>query len=124
WGGACTTWSDCVVAVGWDFALLAYGEQRLEPASRDMPVVVAGGRLRDVRRRLAAAAPTFPSASEILAHECGHTYQALQLGPAYLPVVGAVTLFREGPRWWNHFENRASEEGQFGGFVNGSVGSE
>ncbi len=64
------------------------------------------------------------SASEILAHECGHTIQAIRLGFAYLPVVGSVTLFREGRHWWNYFENRASEEGQFGGIVSGSVSAE
>jgi hypothetical protein len=43
------------------------------------------------------------------------------MGVAYLPIVGAVTLFREGPHFWNHFENQASELGQFGGIVNGSL---
>jgi hypothetical protein len=38
-----------------------------------------------------------------------------------LPLVGAVTLFREGPHLWNYFENQASEQGQFGGLVCGSV---
>jgi hypothetical protein len=35
-----------------------------------------------------------------------------------------LTLFREGPRWYNFFENQASEAGQFGGIVNGSVAPE
>ncbi len=65
--------------------------------------------------------PSFASASEILAHECGHTWQVLRMGLLYWPVGGAVTLFREGPHWWNFFENQASELGQFGGIVNGSV---
>jgi hypothetical protein len=124
WGGACTTWTDEVIAVGWDFAERVWREQRETPASREHPVEVAGGRIRDSARRAAAGAPSITSASEVLAHECGHTYQVLQLGSFYLPVVGSVTLFREGPHWWNHFENRASAEGQFGGFVNGSVSAE
>lgn len=121
WAGTCITWTDRVIVVGWEFAAHVFQEQQAAPASRDFPLVVAGGRMRDVERRLTAKAPSFASASEILAHECGHTYQAIQLGPAYLPVVGAVTLFREGTHWWNHFENRASEEGVFGGFVSDSV---
>ena len=88
------------------------------------PVEVAGGRVRDLDRRTAAGAEPWATASEILAHEIGHTGQALRLGPVYLPVVGAFTLFREGPHWWNHFENQASEDGQFGGIVNGSVRSD
>lgn len=121
WGGACTTWTDCVIAVGWEFAEQALLEQQAEPASREYPLVVAGGRIRVVKRRLAAGGQSLASASEVLAHECGHTYQAIQLRAGYLPIVGAVTLFREGPHWWNHYENRASEEGMFGGIVNGSV---
>ena len=39
----------------------------------------------------------------------------------FLPLVGSVTRFREGPRPWNRFENEASEVGQFGGIVAGSV---
>jgi hypothetical protein len=124
WGGSCTTWTGCVIAVGWDFAERVLREQREEPASREHPVEVGGGRIRDVARRAAAGAPLYPSASEILAHECGHTIQAIRLGFAYLPVVGSVTLFREGRHWWNYFENRASEEGQFGGIVSGSVSAE
>jgi hypothetical protein len=95
-----------------------------QPASREHPVEVAGGRLNDGPRRQAAGGPSFPGASEVLAHECGHTWQVRRLGLAYWPVVGAVTLFREGPHWWNHFENQASETGLFGGIVNGSVCTE
>lgn len=124
WGGTCITWTDRVVVVGWDFAEQVLREQRVTPASRDLPVEVAGGRIRDGSRRASAGGVSFASASEVLAHECGHTYQAIWLGPAYLPVVGAVTLFREGPHWWNHFENRASEDGLFGGIVTGSVSEE
>jgi hypothetical protein len=43
------------------------------------------------------------------------------LGLAYWPVVGAMTLFREGNSPCNQFENEASELGQFGGIINGSV---
>jgi hypothetical protein len=110
--------------VGWDFAEMVLREQAAAPASREQPVTVAGGRLRDLARRQAAGAPSFRLASEVLAHECGHTWQALRLDPFYLPLVGAVTLFQEGPHFWNHFENQASEIGQFGGILNGSVCAE
>lgn len=117
WRNACTTWGSSKIAVGTRFAAELLREQELSPASRSEPVAVAGGRLRDRRRRLEAAAPAWPTASEILAHECGHTWQALRFGLAYLPLVGALTLFREGPHWWNGFENEASEVGLFGGIV-------
>jgi hypothetical protein len=113
----CVTWSDAVIVVGWSFAEEVLREQRRAPASRDRPVEVMNGRLRSAGRGEAQA-------SEILAHEIGHTGQALRLGPLYLPVVGSLTLFREGLDWWNHFENQASEQGQFGGIVNGSVCAE
>ena len=121
WRGVCVTWTSEVIAVGWDFAEEVLREQAANPASRENPVEVAGGRLRDLKRRLDAGASPWASASEILTHECGHTRQARRLGMVYLPVVGSVTLFREGPHFWNYFENQASEEGQFGGIVNGSV---
>lgn len=124
WRGACIAWTDRVIAVGWDFAERLWREQRVKPASREYPLAVAGGRVRDFRRRAAAGAGVFPSASEVMAHECGHTWQALRLGPAYLPLVGSVTLFREGPHFWNHFENQASDQGEFGGIVNGSVSAD
>ncbi|MGE3809472.1 MAG: hypothetical protein AB7K24_32815, partial [Gemmataceae bacterium] len=120
-GGACTCWTDRIVAVGWDFAERVYREQRETPASREFPVEVAGGRLRDGTRREAGGGPSYPSWSEVMAHEIGHTYQALYLPLVYLPVVGSVTIFREGKRWWNFFENQASELGQFGGFVPGTI---
>lgn len=123
-GGTCICWSAHVVAVGWDFAELVLREQSLEPASQDRPVVVAGGRLRDWRARCAAGASSQPSASEVLAHEFGHSGQVRRLDFAYWPLVGAVTLCREGRHWWNHFENQASATGQFGGLVNGSVSDE
>jgi hypothetical protein len=121
WPGTCITWTADVIAVGWDFAADVLREQASHPASRDHPVAVCGGRLADTARRLATGGASVPSATEVLAHECGHTWQVLRLGVLYWPVVGALTLFREGPRWWNHFENQASELGLFGGIVSGSV---
>jgi hypothetical protein len=124
WRGTCITWTSRVIAVGCDFAEVLLAEQAREPASRDRPVVVAGGRLRDGRRRVGAGASSKPSASEVLAHEIGHTAQARRIGVVYWPLGGAVTFFREGPHWWNHFENQASATGLFGGIVNGSVNAE
>jgi hypothetical protein len=119
--GACVTWSDEVIVIGWDFAAIILREQQRNPASRETPLEVAGGRLSDTVRRGEVHAPSHFSAGEVLAHEIGHTAQAIRLGALYLPVVGSVTRFREGPHWWNHFENQASEQGQFGGIVEGSV---
>jgi hypothetical protein len=116
WPGTCITWSSALIVVGWDFAEHVLREQVEAPASREHPVEVPGGRI--------AGARGYVRASEVLAHEIGHTGQALRLRAAYLPVVGALTLFREGPHWWNHFENQASADGQFGGLVNGSVCAE
>ena len=120
-GGTCITWTSRVIAVGWDFAEWVLREQVESPASRDRPVEVLGGRLRDKPRRSAASAPSFPLASEILAHECGHTRQARRFGPLYLPIGALFTWWREGRHWWNWFENQASEIGQFGGIISGSV---
>lgn len=122
--GVCITYASSAVAVGWDFAEEVLREQMQEPASRDRPVEVIGGRMRDLRRREAAGGPAWASASEVLAHECGHTYQARWLSWLYLPAGALFTLWREGPRWYNAFENQASEQGQFGGIVNGSVCAE
>jgi hypothetical protein len=119
--GTCITWTSAVISVGWDFALEVMREQVGEPASRDRPVAVIGGRVGDHFRRHAAGGDPFVSASEVLAHECGHTWQARRLSWAYLPAGAAFTLFREGPHWYNRFENQASEEGLFGGILNGSV---
>lgn len=119
--GTCITWTAEVIAVGWDFAEDVLREQAREPASRDRPVEPAAGRIRDHFRRAATGASPFASASEVLAHECGHTWQMLRLGLLYWPLGAAFTLFREGPHWWNRFENQASEIGQFGGIVNGTV---
>jgi hypothetical protein len=119
--GTCITWTASIISVGWDFAGEVLREQQNEPASREHPVAVSGGRVRDRVRRQAAGGNAFVSASEVLAHECGHTRQARRLGLAYLPAGAAFTLFREGPHWYNRFENQASEEGLFGGIVNGTV---
>jgi hypothetical protein len=121
WSGSCIAWTSEIIVVGWDFAGQLVREQRATPASRLNPVEVPGGRLRDVSRRTKAGACSIPSASEILAHECGHTWQALRFRAGYLPIGASFTFYREGPRFWNWFENQASEQGQFGGFVNGSV---
>lgn len=119
WDGTCVTWSAQIISVGWDFAEGVLREQSQNPASRAQPVEVTGGRIRDPARSKTQRADT--PASEVLAHECGHTWQALRLHSLYLPFVGMVTLFREGPHPWNYFENQASRLGQFGGIVNGSV---
>lgn len=121
WRGTCITWTDEVIVIGCDFAEIVLREQMARPASRDFPVEVAGGRLRDALRRAAAGASDQFAPSELIAHECGHTHQVLRFGPAYWFVVGALTLLREGPHWWNHFENDASASGLFGGIVPGSV---
>src|SRR5262249_51997333 len=102
---------------GWDFAEDILREQASEPASSQRPVVIRGGRLRF--HRPGELGP--PTASEVLAHECGHTGQARRMGVLYWPAGAALTVFREGVRWWNRFENEASATGQFGGIVNGSV---
>ncbi len=119
--GTCITWTAQVIAVGWDFAEEVLREQLEEPASRDSPVEVVGGRLRNSHVRAAAGGMPWASVSEVLAHECGHTAQAVRLTFLYWPVGACFTLFREGPRWYNHFENQASAQGQFGGIVTGSV---
>lgn len=119
--GACITWTDSIIAVGWDFAEHLLLEQFTDPASRTHPVEVRGGRLRDESRRRTAGESVLVSASEIMAHECGHTWQAKRMGGLYWLVGALTTLCREGPYWWNRFENQASESGLFGGIVNNSV---
>jgi hypothetical protein len=111
--GTCITWTANLIAVGRDFAEKIVREQTSHPAPRDQPVMVRGGRLRTGRR--GEYGP--PTASEILAHECGHTGQARRMGFWYWPIGATFTLFREGERWWNRFENEASATGQFGGIV-------
>jgi hypothetical protein len=120
WRGTCITWTSQVIVVGWDFAAAVLRDPAALAANPREPVAVAAGRIRDSRRRLQAGASPHPSAAEVLAHECGHTWQALRLRAGYLPSVGALTLFREGDRFWNYFENQASEEGLFGGLIAGS----
>jgi len=121
--GTLITWTSSVIAIGWDCAEVILREQMLEPASRDFPVEVTGGRLAPQLRR--ADASRGPSRmSEVLAHECGHTWQARRLGMLYLPAGALFTWWREGTHWWNAFENQASAEGQFGGIINGSVSPE
>ncbi len=120
-GGTCITWTPRIIAVGWDFAESVLHEQMAAPASRENPVEVAGGRLRDAERRAAVDSSSFARASEILAHECGHTAQARRFRPLYLTIGATFTWWREGPHWWNWFENQASETGQFGGIISGSV---
>lgn len=119
WDGTCITWSSHVISVGWDFAEGVLREQIGNPASREYPIEVTCGRIRDSDHSKSQRSH-FPT-SEILAHECGHTWQALRLHDLYLPFVGMVTLFREGPHPWSYFENQASRLGQFGGIVKGSV---
>ncbi len=114
WRGTCITWTSSVIAVGWDFAGALLNEQIREPASREHPVEVIGGRLHAPGRGPGTV-------SEVIAHECGHIAQARRLGGLYWLIGAAFTRFREGPRWRNWFENQASETGQFGGIVNGSV---
>jgi hypothetical protein len=119
--GVAITWAASAIAVGEDFAVAVLREQMEEPASRDRPVEVVGGRLRNSAQRWAAGGPISPSWSEVLAHECGHTWQALRFGWLYLPIGALFTLWREGEGWVHWFENQASEEGLFGGIVSGSV---
>src|SRR5207249_3176065 len=90
WRGTCITYSSDVIVVGRDFAREVLHEQAEVPASRKNPLAVAGGRLNDLLRRSAAGRPDFASASEVLAHECGHTWQACRLGVVYLPLVGSL----------------------------------
>jgi hypothetical protein len=118
--GTLITWTSSVISLGWDAAEQLLCEQASEPASRDHPVEVPGGRIQPLLRPPGSPA-TIPTISEVLAHECGHTWQARRLGWFYLPVGALFTFWREGKHFWNHFENQASAEGQFGGLVNGSV---
>ena len=119
--GACITWTSQIVAVGWDFAETVLREQIDRPASREFPVSVLSGRLNDPERRRNQNFPGWASCSELMAHECGHTAQARRMGGLYWLIGAGFTRCREGYRWWNHFENQASEEGVFGGIVRGSV---
>lgn len=119
--GTCITWTSSVVAVGWDFAEMLLREQMIHPASPERPLEVRGGRILDYRRRVEAGGSSYPSHGEIMAHEIGHTWQARRLDLIYWPLGAMFTLCREGNRWYNFFENQASEEGLFGGIVPGSI---
>jgi hypothetical protein len=122
WRGTCITWTATAVAVGWDFAETVLFEQAADPATRERPVEVRGGRLRSRPDPRLPGTPLLPTASEVLAHECGHTSQARRMGlPVYWVVGACFTLWREGPNWYNRFENEASATGLFGGIVSGSV---
>ncbi len=123
WRGTCTCWSADLIAVGCDFARAALRCKHTWLASRERPIAVFTGSFRNQRAedRLAAGLPAGATHAEVLAHEIGHTGQALRYRMFYLLFVGALTLFGEGPRPWNRFENEASAKGQFGGIVNGSV---
>ena len=119
--GSCITWTSSIIAVGCDFADELIREQSTSPASLNAPVSVSGGRLRDMPRRQSACALPWASASEIMAHECGHTGQGRRMGFLYWPIGALVTQCREGKHFWNHFENQASETGLFGGIVEGTI---
>jgi hypothetical protein len=128
--GTCITWSARMIAVGWDFAESVLREQIAAPVCRDKPLEVFAGRLRrgpgsagvsPANNQMCAGERPARQASEVLAHECGHTYQALRLQPLYLVIGGALTWWGEGRYWWNGFENQASATGLFGGIVNGSI---
>jgi hypothetical protein len=124
-GATCITWSDSIVAVGWDFAESVIREQMANPASRDRRVILANGQLHPERfSNGLGSSRRLLTGSEILAHECGHTVQARRFGFAYLVVGATFTWWREGSRWWNWFENEASAIGQFGGIISESVHAE
>jgi hypothetical protein len=117
----CTCWSADLIAVGLDFAQDLLAAEGVWQVTREQPVMVVGGSLTDsARRRLAGGLP-HPSAAELLAHEIGHTLQARRYRLLYLPLVGTVTRFGEGPHWWNRFDNEASAFGPFGGIVPGCM---
>lgn len=121
WRGHCTTLTADIICVGWDFAAEVAAEASVTRETPKQAISVLGGRLRDSQRRQSAGGPAWFSALELLAHECGHTGQARRMGWVYWPIGAALTLFREGPHWWNWFENQASETGQFGGIVAGTL---
>jgi hypothetical protein len=121
WRGRCITWTSSIISVGADFGQRFLDEQACDPATCLRPAMVSGGRMRDANRRMMAGAREWCTATEVLAHECGHTWQARRLGDVYWLLVGSVTMFGEGPHSWNFFENQASEEGQLGGLVDHSI---
>ena len=111
--GTCITWTSSIISVGCDFAEHLLMEQQREPVSREFPATVAGQRIRDSTAR--AFRPL--TATEIMAHECGHTCQGRRMGFLYWLIGAMFTQCREGSHFWNRFENQASEIGMFGGFV-------
>ena len=115
--GTCITWTSSIISVGCDFAEELIGEQQRQPASREFPATVAGGRIRDSGAR--AFAPL--TATEIMAHECGHTGQGRRMGFLYWLIGALFTQCREGKHFWNRFENQASETGMFGGIVRENI---
>jgi RHS repeat-associated protein len=81
------------------------------PASRVSP---AFDDLQDAHGRYIPGTG-FGSAAEMhIAHEIGHTAQAVKMGPAYLPLVAGTTSFGGVPVL-NHFERNASFRGLYGG---------
>lgn len=121
WRGHCTALTADVIAVGCDFAERLIVEFRSHSINQDNPMMVVGGRLRDAEKRRSAGCDYSVSHAEIMAHECGHTAQACRYGFLYWPIGATVTLFGEGSRWWQQFENQASETGQFGGIIAGTL---
>lgn len=121
--GTCTCWSPSFVAVGLDFAQQLLSDPSVWQITRERPVAVAAQSLSNFEKRRRAGASARPSHAEVLAHEIGHTLQARRYRLLYLPLVGSVTRFGEGPRWWQRFENEASAVGQFGGILADSVTS-
>lgn len=117
WRGHCITLSANLIAVGWDFAVELVGEQTHRPSSQSEPTEVLRGHKLSRTEQNGFELP----ATSILAHECGHTAQARRMGWLFWLVGATFTLFREGPHWWNRFENEASETGQFGGIVPGTL---
>lgn len=117
WKGQLITWTSSIIAMGCDFAERMLQELADRPTTRDNPIEVLGGRLCIGRH--CDLDP--PAACEVIAHECGHTGQARRWGGWYWAAGATLTLFREGEHRRNHFENEASETGQFGGIVPGSM---
>src|SRR5947208_1302941 len=89
--GTCITLTSSLIVVGWDFARGFLQEQIRAPASPQRAVEVLGGRLHSAHHRAKAGVSSHCTHSEVMAHECGHTAQAIRLGAGYLPLVGAVT---------------------------------
>ena len=114
--GTCITWTASVIAVGQDFAEQLLREQSTEPASQGNPVLVEGAAYTTSTADL----PPLPSLFPPL-RKSWLTNAATPPRPAVWVVFMAdwcqCELFRQGPHWWNRFENEASEIGRFGGIV-------